>query len=95
MTRLKEDVTRKHSSRMCTIRLEAICASVAKTNGESQVNKFEQVSSGGHQMPLAWDPCCGRLGSRKFNVPEEGVPGLMLRQGEITVRSDQSLGGGV
>ena len=44
--------TRKHSSRMPTI-----CASIAskcqQCRGSPQVNKFEKVSSDGHQMPLA------------------------------------------
>ena len=54
--------TRMHSSRMCTARLPTVRASVVATRCQSvlgegavqwgPVNKFEQVSSDGHQMSL-------------------------------------------
>ena len=48
---------REHSSRMCTTRLSTLCALVAPRcqykGGGPEVKKFEQISSDGHQMPLA------------------------------------------
>ena len=58
--------TGKHFSRMCTARLPTIHALATQCQycwegvggWAPQVNKFEQVSSGGHQMSLAeWVPC--------------------------------------
>ena len=52
---------RKHSSRMRTARYHTIRASPPDANtgmGQGpQVNKFEQVSSLGHQMSLSRDSC--------------------------------------
>ena len=49
--------TRKHSSRIHTTPLQTVCASVVTTRcswrGGPQMNKFEQVSSDGHQMSQA------------------------------------------
>ena len=50
--------TRKHFSRMRTVRLETVHASVSVTNircrsvGGPQMHKLEQVSSDHHQMSL-------------------------------------------
>ena len=56
-------ITRKHSSRMCTTHLPTLRASVAircqhQWGGGPRVNKFEQVSSHGHQLFLYSEVHC-------------------------------------
>ena len=63
---MNASVTRKHSSRMHTARLQPYVLwfppDVSTSGGCPQVNKFEQVSSDGHQISLAGSegvPCLG------------------------------------
>ena len=57
--------TKQHSSRMRRMRLPTVCVLVATTRCQYQVNKFEQVSSDDHQMPVAGGESPGLM----FGIP--------------------------
>ena len=76
-------LTRKHSSRVRTARLQTICVSVidhqmllpGEGEGGEQVNKFEQVSNVVHQMSVLGGPRSDVIRDRALGGPRSDVGG--------------------